>query len=400
MGKLQKIYQSNSMGSTLGFHLFIYFCMIVFLFASQTFFNDYSLRILNTILIFVILAVSYNLINGVTGQLSLEPNGFVAVGAYITALMLLGEDLKWDMFQEADPHPLVLMMSSELLPALLLSGGVAALLAVLLSFPVFRVRGDYLAIVTLGFGFIIKIVATNSPEFTNGAIGLNDIPNNSDSIVKGIESLLLSLSQAGFMPEFLKSAFSYVHQHSFSNGANITVLFWSGILAAVSVILILQIVYSKYGRAMKAVRDDEDAAIAMGINTLKIKTFAFSTSAFLEGVGGGLMAVMLTTIDPKIFGFELTFQLLIIIVLGGLGSTSGAIIGAILVVGGGEWLRFLDQPLVFFGEDFGSYPGLRMVFFSVILVIIMLFAREGIMGKKEIWDLNPTRRFSFLKGGR
>ncbi|PZT47787.1 branched-chain amino acid ABC transporter permease [Helicobacter valdiviensis] len=401
MGKLQKFYQPNSMGSTLSLHLFIYFCMVIFLFASQTFFNDYSLRILNTILIFVILAVSYNLINGVTGQLSLEPNGFVAVGAYVTALMLLGEDLKWDMFQEADPHPLVLMMSSELLPALLLSGGVAALLAVLLSFPVFRVRGDYLAIVTLGFGFIIKILATNSPEFTNGAIGLNDIPNNQDSIVQGIEGFLLSLTQEGsILPEFLKPAVAYIYEHSFSNGANITVLFWSGILAAVSVILILQIVYSKYGRAMKAVRDDEDAAIAMGINTLKIKTFAFSTSAFLEGVGGGLMAVMLTTIDPKIFGFELTFQLLIIIVLGGLGSTSGAIIGAILVVGGGEWLRFLDQPLVFFGEDFGSYPGLRMVFFSVILVVIMLFAREGIMGKKEIWDLNPTKRFSFLKRSR
>ncbi|WP_300955703.1 branched-chain amino acid ABC transporter permease, partial [Helicobacter rodentium] len=165
----------------------------------------------------------------------------------------------------------------------------------------------------------------------------------------------------------------------------------SGIFATASVILILQIVYSKYGRAMKAVRDDEDAAIAMGVNTFKIKTFAFSTSAFLEGIGGGLMAVWLTTIDPKIFGFELTFQLLIIIVLGGLGSTTGAILGAILVIGGGEWLRFLDQPLVFFGNDFGSYPGLRMVFFSLILLTIMLFAREGIMGKNELWDLNPTK---------
>lgn len=109
------------------------------------------------------------------------------------------------------------------------------------------------------------------------------------------------------------------------------------------------------------------------------------------------MAVWLTTIDPKIFGFELTFQLLIIIVLGGLGSTSGAILGAILVIGGGEWLRFLDQPLVFFGNDFGSYPGLRMVFFSLILLVIMLFAREGIMGKREVWDLNPTKLRLFKK---
>lgn len=379
--------------ATLGFHICVYLSVICLIFAAQTLLGDYALRIFNNILIFVILAVSYNLINGVTGQLSLEPNGFVAIGAYITALMLLDSDLKWGMFQLADPHPFVLNMYSELLPALLCSGIVAAIIAVILAFPVFRVRGDYLAIVTLGFGFIIKILAINKPEWTNGAIGLNEIPNNHDSVVGYIERTLLTLSSGdSAFSAFLKT----IYTHAFSNGANITVFFWSGILATASVILILQIVYSKYGRAMKAVRDDEDAAIAMGVNTFKIKTFAFSTSAFLEGIGGGLMAVWLTTIDPKIFGFELTFQLLIIIVLGGLGSTTGAILGAILVIGGGEWLRFLDQPLVFFGTDFGTYPGLRMVFFSLILLIIMLFAREGIMGKNELWDLNPTR-FKWFK---
>ena len=382
--------------ATLGFHICVYLSVICLIFATQTLLGDYALRIFNNILIFVILAVSYNLINGVTGQLSLEPNGFVAIGAYITALMLLDSDLKWGMFQLADPHPFVLSMYSELLPALLCSGIVAAIIAVILAFPVFRVRGDYLAIVTLGFGFIIKILAINKPEWTNGAIGLNEIPNNHDSVVGYIERTLLSLSSSD---SALSAFFKTLYTHAFSNGANITVFFWSGILATASVILILQIVYSKYGRAMKAVRDDEDAAIAMGVNTFKIKTFAFSTSAFLEGIGGGLMAVWLTTIDPKIFGFELTFQLLIIIVLGGLGSTTGAILGAILVIGGGEWLRFLDQPLVFFGADFGTYPGLRMVFFSLILLIIMLFAREGIMGKNELWDLNPTR-FKWLKRGQ
>ncbi|MBD5166048.1 branched-chain amino acid ABC transporter permease [Helicobacter sp.] len=390
----KNFYVNHPTTATLGFHFSLYLIAICVLFVSQSLLGDYALRIFNNILIFVILAVSYNLINGVTGQLSLEPNGFVAIGAYITALMLLDSDLKWGMFQLADPHPFVLGMSSELLPALFCSGIVAAIIAILLSFPVFRVRGDYLAIVTLGFGFIIKILAINNPEWTNGAIGLNEIPNNHDSIVKQIENMLLSLSQSDSP---LKEFFGFLYTHAFSNGANITVFFWSGIFATASVILILQIVYSKYGRAMKAVRDDEDAAIAMGVNTFKIKTFAFSTSAFLEGVGGGLMAVWLTTIDPKIFGFELTFQLLIIIVLGGLGSTSGAILGAILVIGGGEWLRFLDQPLVFFGTDFGSYPGLRMVFFSLILLVIMLFAREGIMGKREIWDLNPKNLHFFKK---
>lgn len=391
--KVKNLYHNNPTATTFSGHILVYILMIVVLFLAQSVLDDYLLRVFNNILIFVILAVSYNLINGVTGQLSLEPNGFVAIGAYVTALMLLDSDSKLGMFQLSDPHPFVLSMYSELLPALLCSGLVAAFISILLAFPVFRVRGDYLAIVTLGFGFIIKILAINNPEWTNGAIGLNEIPNNNDTIMNYIQAFMYSIANSPNMPESIKAFMSYLYTHSFENGANITIFFWSGIIATASVILILQIVYSKFGRAMKAVRDDEDAAIAMGINTFKIKTFAFSTSAFLEGVGGGLMAVWLTTIDPKIFGFELTFQLLIIIVLGGLGSTTGAILGTILVIGGGEWLRFLDQPLVFFGTDFGSYPGLRMVFFSLILLCIMLFAREGIMGKKELWDLNPKKKF-------
>ncbi len=393
MYKVQNFY--NNSFATLGIHLLLYSGTIVVLFALQVLFNDYALRVVNNILIFVILAISYNLINGVTGQLSLEPNGFVAIGAYITALMLLDKDLKLSMFQLEDPHPFILGLYTELLPALFVSGVVAAIIAILLSFPVFRVRGDYLAIVTLGFGFIIKILAINNPQWTNGAIGLNEIPNDADSVVAGIGGILKSLAFSSDIPPFLQGFFGMIYRHSFE-GANITIFFWSGIIAVASVILVLQIVYSKFGRAMKAVRDDEDVAIAMGINTFKIKTFAFSTSAFLEGVGGGLLAAWLTTIDPKIFGFELTFQLLIIIVLGGLGSTTGAILGAILVVGGGEWLRVLDEPLVFGGLDLGAYPGLRMVFFSLILLCIMLFAREGIMGKKELWDLNPKNKFKFF----
>ncbi|MEA1915419.1 MAG: branched-chain amino acid ABC transporter permease [Campylobacterota bacterium] len=317
---------------------------IGFLVLAQNSLDDYSIRILNNIAIFIILAASYNLINGVTGQFSLEPNGFVAIGAYVTALALLSEDMKWELFQLEDPSPWILALSLDLVPALLLAGIVSALVALSLSFPVFRVRGDYLAIVTLGFGFIIKVIAINSPSFTNGAIGLNEIPSVSN-------------------------------------------LYWTGGIAIVTVVVMLNIVYSKYGRAMKAVRDDEDAAAAIGINTMKIKTYAFSTSAFFEGIGGGLLAILLTTISPDLFQFFLTFQLLIIIVLGGLGSMTGAILGTILVIGGTEWLRFLDGPMSVFGYDLGAHPGLRMVVFSMLLILVMLFAREGIFGKKELTDL-------------
>ncbi|MFK5880694.1 MAG: branched-chain amino acid ABC transporter permease [Sulfurospirillum sp.] len=317
---------------------------IIFVWFAQNHFDPYAVSILNNIAIFAILALSYNLINGVAGQFSLEPNGFVAIGAYVTALFLIPAETKLDMFALEDPSSIVLAMHASFLPALIMSGVVASILAFILSIPVFRVRGDYLAIVTLGFGFIIRIYAMNQPTMTNGALGLNDIPSNSN-------------------------------------------LYWTGFIMIVTFVIMLNIIYSKYGRAMKAVRDDEDAAIAMGINTFWIKTYAFMTSAFFEGVGGGLMASMLTTIAPDQFTFLLTFQLLIIIVLGGLGSMSGTILGAILVMGGTEWLRFLDQNMDIFGYNTGAHPGLRMVVFSILLIVLMLFARRGLFGNKELVDI-------------
>ena len=310
------------------------------LFLANKYLDSYLVMILSNIGIFIILAVSYNLINGVTGQFSLEPNGFVAIGAYVTALLLLSNDEKTMQFMLSDPSPLILWMHSSFIPALLISGVVSSLVALTLAFPVFRVRGDYLAIVTLGFGFIIRIFAINQDSYTNGSMGLSNIPNTAN---------LISI----------------------------------GVFALISVIVVLNIVYSKYGRAMKAIRDDEDATNAMGINTFKIKTIAFMTSAFFEGIGGGLMASLLTTISPEQFSFMLTFQLLIIIVLGGLGSTTGAIIATFLVLGGMEALRFLDEPNFFTNT---AHPGLRMVVFSLLLILIMIFARKGLFGDREIWD--------------
>lgn len=332
-------------------NLAIVISLIWFIWFANSHFDEYTIRILNNIAIFTILAVSYNLINGVTGQFSLEPNGFVAIGAYVTALLLVSPDAKSYQYAIVDPYPFVLTLHANFVVALLLSGVFATSLALVLSFPVFRVRGDYLAIVTLGFGFIIKILAINYPEVTNGSLGLNDIPE-------------------------------------FSN------LYWTGGIAIIAVIVVLNIVNSKFGRAMKAVRDDEDAAIAMGVNTFKAKTLAFCTSAFFEGIGGGLLAALLTSISPDLFDFFFTFQLLIIIVLGGLGSTTGAIIGTVFVMGGSEWMRFLDEPMHFFGYETPAMPGMRMVVFSLILIFIMLFAREGIMGRRELKDLFKRRKGS------
>ncbi len=317
--------------------------------------DNYTLSILNNIGIFAILALSYNLINGVAGQFSLEPNGFVAIGAYMGALFTIPTETKIDMFALVDPAPVILQMHASFLPALLFGGLAAAVIALMLSFPVFRVRGDYLAIVTLGFGFIIRIFAMNNPAYTNGAMGLNDIP-----------------SDANFV--------------------------WIGLIAVVTFIVMLNVIYSRFGRAMKAVRDDEDAAIAMGVNTFAIKTTAFVTSAFFEGVGGALLASFLTTISPDQFTFLLTFQLLIIIVLGGLGSMSGALFATILVMGGMEWLRFLDDDMNIFGWHTGAHPGMRMVVFAILLVVMMLFARKGLFGDKEIGE-TVRKRFGKKSSG-
>ena len=322
---------------------------LAFLYFSPKIFSDYTITVLSNIYIFIILAISYNLINGVTGQFSLEPNGFVAIGAYVTAILMLSPELKEEMYMLAPPLPLIkdVFVPNPFL-ALVISGIVAALVALMLAFPVFRVRGDYLAIVTLGFGFIIRIFLINNPEISNGSMGLDSIP--------------------GFA--------SY---------------FWIGVVCLITVILIYNIVYSKFGRAMKSVRDDEDASLAMGVNTFKIKTIAFMTSAFFEGVGGGLLASSIGSISPDQFTFMLTFQLLIIIVLGGLGSMSGAIIGTILFLGGMEVLRPLDDANWHFGPIHGI-PGLRMVVFSILLLLLMLFARRGLLGDKEIWDYIKIRR--------
>lgn len=327
---------------------------IWFTWFAQNTFDEYTIRIINNVAIFIILAVSYNLINGVTGQFSLEPNGFVAIGAYVVAILTVDAETMLYQYDIEDPSAWVLAMQADFAWALLFAGIISALVALSLSFPVFRVRGDYLAIVTLGFGFIIKILAINNPQITNGSLGINDIPE-------------------------------------FSN------LYWTGGIAIFAVLAILNIIYSKYGRAMKAVRDDEDAATAMGVNTFKIKTYAFTTSAFFEGVGGGLLASLLTSISPDLFTFFLTFQLLIIIVLGGLGSTTGAILGTIFVMAGLEYMRFLDEPMNIFGMQTDAMPGMRMVVFSLILIAVMLFAREGLTGKKELFDFKWVKK---LKGGK
>ncbi|MBW1979868.1 MAG: branched-chain amino acid ABC transporter permease [Deltaproteobacteria bacterium] len=333
--------------------------LFTLLYLASRYLSDYQVRILNNTAIFVVLAVSYNLINGITGQFSLEPNAFVAIGAYTSALLTLSPAEKQLSFIiEPIIWPLSVIQVSFIW-SLLAAGIVTAFFGFLMGFPVFRVRGDYLAIVTLGFGEVVRVVANNLQRITNGPLGLKAL-------------------------------------HNYTN------LWWAWGFAVVTLFFIIRLVASSYGLAMKAVREDEVAAEAMGINAFRTKLLAFTTSAFFEGVAGGLLAHLITTISPTLFTFFLTFNLLIIIVAGGLGSTTGAVIGAALFSFGGEWLRAVEEPMTIGSLHIPGIPGMRMVVFSIILILLMIFARNGIMGRKEFswdWLIDRCRLARVIRGG-
>jgi branched-chain amino acid transport system permease protein len=206
------------------------------------------------------------------------------------------------------------------------------------------VRGDYLAIVTLGFGEVVRVLANNLQGLTNGPLGL-----------KGLQPF--------------------------------TTLWWSWGAAVLTVAVVTALVRSGYGRAMLAIREDETAARAMGVDTFRHLMLAYVLSAFFFGVGGGLLAHLVTTISPTLFTFLLTFNLLIIIVVGGLGSTTGAVLAAALFTLGGEWLRVVEEPLQIMGYSYPGIPGLRLVIFSLALLLVIIFFRQGLLGHREFsWE--------------
>jgi branched-chain amino acid transport system permease protein len=306
--------------------------------------NLYQVRILNNMAIFIILAVSYNLVNGICGQLHLGPNAFITIGAYTSALLsMTPAEKQMSFIIEPLIWPLT-VIHAPFLVSLLAGGVVATIFAFLISFPVFRVRGDYLAIVTLGFGEVIRVLCNALQGLTNGPLGLK-----------------------GLLPY--------------------TNLWWSWGVAVFTVFVTTSLVNSSYGRAMKAIREDEIAAKAMGVDPFRHLLLAFLVSAFFSGVAGGLLAHLITTISPTLFTFFFTFNLLIIIVVGGLGSTTGAVIGAVLFSWGGEALRVVESPLHLGFITIPGVPGMRMVLFSIILMVVIIFARNGIMGRREFsWD--------------
>jgi len=316
-----------------------------FLFVADGWFDAFSLRVLNLCAIYVVLALSLNLVNGFTGLFSLGHAGFMAVGAYTCALLTMTPEQKQMNFFLEPIAPWLANVHLPFLPALIAAGVVAGLLGLLVGAPVLRLKDDYLAIATLGFAEIIRVVLTNTQSITNGALGLKGLPPFASTWVV-----------------------------------------WG--CAALSTAFMVLLIRSSYGRAMKAVRDDEIAAGAMGVDVFRVKVASFAASSFMAGVGGALLGHVLTTIDPKMFTFMLTFNILLVVVLGGIGSITGSVIASVAVTILMEALRFLDGPLDLGVLTLEARPGLRMVVFSVILMAVVLFRQRGLMGTREFsWSM-------------
>jgi branched-chain amino acid transport system permease protein len=317
---------------------------VAFIIIANNFFDNFTLRVFNLCAIYIILALSLNLLNGFTGIFSLGHAGFMAIGAYISALLTMSPAQKAVNFYLEPIVPWLANIQIPFLPALLFAGCGAALFAFIIGLPVLRLHDDYLAIASLGFAEIIRVIITNTQNITNGALGLKGLPKYSS-----------------------------------------TYAVWG--CAVLAIIFMVALINSAFGRSLKAVRDNEIAAQAMGIDIAHIKTVSFVISGFMAGIGGALLGHLMQTIDPKMFVFSLTYNILLIVVLGGNGSITGSIIASVVVTVCMELLRFLDGPLnlIFIKTD--GLPGLRMVVFSLLLMIVVIYRQRGLMGTNEFsWD--------------
>jgi branched-chain amino acid transport system permease protein len=300
--------------------------------------NPYYARILSLIGINITLAVSLNLINGLAGQFSLGHAGFMAVGGYTATYLTVyhGESIAGLLGSSLTAAP----GASIVMAASLVAGAAAAALAgLVVGLPSLRLKGDYLAIVTLGFGEIIRVVILNIPA-VGGATG-------------------------------------------FTDAVPLTNTFWIFGTAILTIVVVRNIAVSTFGRALAAIRDDELAAAAVGINTTRAKVLAFVVSAALAGMAGGLSGQLFANpLNPQNLNFVRSIEIVVMIVLGGIGSITGAVFGAATLTVLPEALRGLDR----------QFPGLRMVMYALMLILLMIFRPQGVFGRKEIaWRLTPPR---------
>ena len=315
---------------------------------------------------YALVAVSMNLLNGFTGLFSLGQAGFMLIGAYTYAIFTIPVEQRAVVYQYYDGG--VVQFAMPVVLALILAGLVAAVFAWLIGLPVLRLKSDYLAIATLGFAEIVRSVFQwdKLGPITNGSNMLRLFPTFNDFNIKNAE---------GEVTVYLSTLVPFI-------------------IAGVCIALVVLLIRSTYGRSFIAMRDDEIAAEAMGINLARHKQMSFCISSFFAGIGGAMLAMYANSVQAKSFTSAMTYEILLIVVIGGIGSITGSCISSFLFVACSEWwLRFLDQKQ-FIGDWevplLGS--GFRMVVFSLIIMVVVLFFRRGIMGDKELWDLFKPKK--------
>ena len=320
--------------------------LVIFLYLVQNNFllDAYGLRVIRLCAVYSICALSLNLIQGYTGQFSLGSAGFMAVGAYTTAILSMPDATREAVYYLEPMAPWLQKIHLPYGAALVMGGLLAGLVAFLIGFPVLRLKGDYLSIATLGFSEIIRIVLNNAQNVSNGATGLKSIPATAN-------------------------------------------VWWCFGALALILIFMTRLFRSSYGRAFLAIRDDEVAAEAMGVPIFRHKMMAFISSAVFAGIGGGLLASVMGAITPVLFRHMMSYDILLIMVLGGTGTMTGAILGGFIFVIAKEALRFMDSGFAIGPIEVPAIAGLRMVMFSALLMVVVLFYHKGLSGGKEFgWD--------------
>ncbi len=336
--------------------------------------------------IYSLVCVSMNLLNGFTGLFSLGQAGFMLIGAYAYSIFSIPAARHAAVYQYFDGGAIRFSIPEALgnaigvnlgsflgaIICIIIAGLAAAVFAALIGIPVLRLKSDYLAIATLGFAEIIRAFFqwNGLGRITNGSNLLRDYTLFSDMKI-----------QIGAQAFKLNTVFPFL-------------------IAMICIIIIVLLINSSYGRAFKAIRDDEVAAEAMGINLFKHKMLSFIISSFFAGVGGALLAMFQSTVQASAFMSAMTYELLLIVVIGGIGSVSGSCIAAFLYIACSEWwLRFLDSGMLPFGNIQVSFfrDGFRKVVFSVVIMVIVLFFSKGIMGNKELSFAGLIRKIQAKK---
>ena len=299
--------------------LTLIYIVLMFL-VNQGIIGEYYLRLMKQIGIFLVAALGLNLILGFTGQFTMGHAAFMSIGAYGSAIMTKNFNA---------PFPIALLVGIIL----------SAILAALIGYPIIRLKGDYLAICTLGFGEIVKVIIQNV-DYVGGARGISGIPGSTS-----------------FLIVFICAALCYA--------------------------ILKNLIHSSKGRAIMSIREDEIAAEAMGINSTKYKMTAFIIGSSMAGLAGGLYAHFNSFIDPASFGFSKSIELITYVVLGGMGSLSGSVIGTSILI-------FLPEALRGLSDVFKTY---RILIYAILLVVMMIFRPQGILGTKEISVSNIIKFF-------